>query len=129
MAAVRVLAKTRLPEKIPRRWRVLSMSLCFSCLSEAADCCRGSGSYRLVWEPQTVVDVAAVSGRGVDGMSFLIVVFFVCHTAALTFRLWAPPLLPSRSCRPVQRQQELQASTGGVDCHGRHHSKQQRRRQ
>ena len=27
----------------------------------------------------------------------------------------------------MQRQQELQASTGVVDCHGCHHSKQQRR--
>ena len=67
--------------------RFLSVSLCFSFLSGAADCCSGSWSYRPVWEPQTMVDVAAVSGRGVDGKFFLIVVFFVCHTTALMFCL------------------------------------------
>ena len=91
MAAVRVLAKTRLPEKIPRQLRVLSMSLCFSCLSEAADCCRSSGSYRLVWEPQTIVVVAAASGRGVDGKFFLIVVFFLSRCRTHVPYLTPPP--------------------------------------
>ena len=72
------------------------------------------------------MDVTAASSRDVDGKFFLIFVSFVscCRTHVLSV---TPPLLLTRSCRPVQWQQELKASTGAVDRHRHHHSKPQRR--